>query len=76
MGAVWSSCPSEFGVPAVLERFVQVSASAETRRRREKERGEWGADFVLYQIEPKVLITADFYRCKLLLSFRELRNPS
>ncbi|BGP45936.1 hypothetical protein JCM10450v2_001771 [Rhodotorula kratochvilovae] len=36
IGAVWSSCPAEFGVTAVLER--------------------------LEQIEPKVLLTADFYR--------------
>jgi len=36
VGGVWSSCPSEFGVTAVLER--------------------------LEQIEPKVLLTADFYR--------------
>ncbi|BGP29974.1 hypothetical protein JCM10296v2_001726 [Rhodotorula toruloides] len=36
IGGVWSSCPSEFGVTAVLER--------------------------LEQIEPKVLLTADFYK--------------
>lgn len=36
VGGVWSSCPSEFGVTAVLER--------------------------LEQIEPKVILSADFYK--------------
>lgn len=36
VGAVWSSCPAEFGVKSTLER--------------------------LEQIEPKVLLTADFYK--------------
>ncbi|KAI5476199.1 hypothetical protein MNV49_007961 [Pseudohyphozyma bogoriensis] len=36
LGCVWSSCPSEFGVRATLERLTQI--------------------------EPKVLLAADFYR--------------
>jgi len=53
LGSIYSTVSPEIGVPAVLERFVQVSWA---------ERRSYDDWPLTYQLKPKVLLSADKYR--------------
>ena len=56
LGAVWSSSPPEFGVPAILERFTQVLTAVNFFACVNS------SDFHFAQLKPKVLLAVDSYR--------------